>query len=58
MAYDPKLKNDLKVPPSNRHHMLKGDREGQFAISINDRWRICCRFFEGDAYDVEITDYH
>ena len=50
--------NDLKVPPSNRLHALKGNREGQFSISINDQWRICFRFFEGDAYDVEITDYH
>jgi toxin HigB-1 len=49
---------DLKVPPSNRLHALKGDREGQFSISINDQWRICFRFFKGDAYDVEITDYH
>jgi proteic killer suppression protein len=48
----------LKVPPSNRLHALKGDREGQFAISINDQWRICFRFQDGDAYDVEITDYH
>jgi len=50
--------NDLKVPPSNRLHSLKGDREGQFSISINDQWRICFRFFKSDAYDVEITDYH
>ncbi len=50
--------NDLKLPPSNRLHALKGDREGQFSISINDQWRICFRFFEGDAYDIEITDYH
>jgi len=49
--------NDLKVPPSNRLHALKGDREGQFSISINDQWRICFCFIEGDAYDVEITDY-
>ena len=49
---------DLKVPPSNRLHALKGDREGQHAISINDQWRICFRFNDGDAYDVEITDYH
>jgi len=49
---------DLKVPPSNRLHALKGDREGQHAISINDQWRICFRFIDGDAYDVEITDYH
>ena len=49
---------DLKVPPSNRLHALWGDREGQFSISINDQWRICFRFVDGDAYDVEITDYH
>jgi proteic killer suppression protein len=48
----------LKVPPSNRLHALKDDREGQYAISINDQWRICFRFMAGDAYDVEITDYH
>jgi toxin HigB-1 len=50
--------SDLKVPPSNRFHALKGDREGQFSISINDQWRICFRFMDGDAYEVEITDYH
>jgi proteic killer suppression protein len=49
---------DLKVPPSNRLHALKGDRKGQFAISINDQWRICFRFVDGDAYEVEISDYH
>ena len=49
---------DLKVPPSNRLHALWGDREGQFSISINDQWRICFRFVDSDAYDVEITDYH
>jgi len=49
---------DLYVPPSNRMHALRGDREGQFAISINDQWRICFSFEDGDAYDVEITDYH
>ena len=50
--------DDLKVLPSNRLHPLKGDREGQHSISINDQWRICFRFIDGDAYDVEITDYH
>ena len=49
---------DLKVPPSNRLHGLKGDRKGQYSISINDQWRICFRFSDGDAYDVEIADYH
>ena len=50
--------NDLTVPPSNRLHALQGDREGQYSISINDQWRVCFRFVNGDAYDVEITDYH
>ena len=49
---------DLRVPPSNRLHALKDDRQGQYSISINDQWRICFRFVDGDAYDVEITDYH
>jgi proteic killer suppression protein len=50
--------NDLKVPPSNRLHALEGERYGQYSISINKQWRICFRFIENDAYDVEITDYH
>ena len=50
--------DDLKVPPGNRLHALKGDREGQYSISINDQWRICFRFIDGDAYDVEVCDYH
>ena len=50
--------DDLRVPPSNRLHALKGDRKGQYAISINGQLRICFRFDDGDAYDVEITDYH
>jgi proteic killer suppression protein len=50
--------DDLKVPPGNRLHALKEDRAGQHSISINDQWRICFRFIDGDAYDVEITDYH
>ena len=50
--------DDLSVPPSNRLHSLKGDRKGQYSISINDQWRICFRFIDGDAYDIEITDYH
>jgi addiction module HigA family antidote len=49
--------NDLLVPPSNQLHALQGDRAGQYSISINDQWRICFRFVDGDAYDVEITDY-
>ena len=50
--------DDLRVPPSNRLHILKDDRKGQWSISINEQWRICFRFENGDAYDVEITDYH
>ena len=49
---------DLKVPPSNRLHALKAVRAGQYSISVNYQWRICFRFFGGDAYDVELTDYH
>lgn len=50
--------DDLRVPPGNRLHALGGDRKGQHSISINDQWRICFRFTDGDAYDVEICDYH
>jgi proteic killer suppression protein len=50
--------DDLRVPPSNCLHSLKGDRKGQYAISINDQWRICFSFRDGDAYEVEIVDYH
>jgi len=48
----------LRVPPGNRLHALEGDRAGQHSVSINDQWRICFRFEDGDAYDVEICDYH
>lgn len=50
--------DDLKVPPSNRLHELSHDRRGQYSIAINDQWRIGFRFVDGDAYDVEIIDYH
>lgn len=50
--------DDLRVPPGNRLHALKDDRHGQYAIAINDQWRICFRFVDGDAYDVEVRDYH
>lgn len=50
--------DDLRAPRSNRLHALSGDRNGQHAISINDQWRICFRFVDGDAYDVEVCDYH
>ena len=50
--------DDLKALPSNRFHELERERKGLFSISINMQWRICFRFVDGDAYDVEITDYH
>ncbi len=50
--------DDLKVPPGNRLNPLKDDRKGQHAIAVNDQWRVCFRFVEGDAYDVEVCDYH
>ena len=49
---------DLKVAPGNCLHSLAGDREGQFSISVNDQWRICFRFEDGDVFDVEFCDYH
>ena len=49
---------DLRVPPGNRLEALRGDRAGQHSIRINDQWRICFRWMEGNAYDVEIVDYH
>ncbi len=50
--------NDLRIPPGNRLEALKGNRKGQHSIRINDQWRICLRWKAGDAYNVEITDYH
>jgi len=49
---------DLRSPPGNRLKRLRGDRKGQHAIRINDRWRICFVWRENDAYEVEVTDYH
>ena len=48
----------LRVPPGNRLEVLKGDRKGYHSIRINDQWRICFKWKAGDAYDVEIVDYH
>lgn len=50
--------NDLRIPPGNRLEKLSGRRQGCYSIRINDRWRLCFRWSEGDAYDVEIVDYH
>jgi len=49
---------DLRVPPGSHLEKLSGDREGQYSVRINDQWRVCFRWRDGDAYDVEITDYH
>jgi proteic killer suppression protein len=49
---------DLKSPPGNRLEKLKGEREGQYSIRINDQWRICFTWRDNDASEVEITDYH
>ena len=48
----------LMVPPNNRLELLKGDRKGQWSIRINEQWRICFKWQNGNAYEVEITDYH
>ena len=50
--------NDLRVPPANRLEALKGDRAGQHSIRINDQFRICCVWRDGDLFEVEIVDYH
>lgn len=49
---------DLRVPPANRLEKLSGDREGQHSVRMHERWRICFVWEEGDAYDVEVVDYH
>lgn len=49
---------DLRVPPGNRLEKLRGDRAGQHSIRVNEQWRICFRWASGNAYDVEVTDYH
>jgi proteic killer suppression protein len=50
--------NDLRIPPENRLEMLKGNRSGQHSIRINDQWRICFMWQEGEVHNVEIADYH
>ena len=50
--------DDLRVPPGNRLEALRGNRKGQFSIRINDQFRVCFRWKDGDAYEVEIVDYH
>jgi proteic killer suppression protein len=50
--------DDLRVPPGNQLELLKGDRAGTYSIRINDQWRICFAWRDGDAHGVEIVDYH
>ena len=50
--------SDLRVPPGNRLEKLRGDRSGQHSIRVNEQWRICFRWKDGNAYEVEIVDYH
>ena len=50
--------DDLRAPPGNRLEALKGNRVGQHSIRVNDQWRVCFRWQNGDAFDVEIVDYH
>ena len=52
------LPGDLRAPPGNRLKALKGDRQGQHSIRVNDQWRICFRWSDGEAWDVEIADHH
>jgi proteic killer suppression protein len=49
---------DFRIPPANRLEKLKGERTGQYSIRINNQWRICFEWLNGNAYNVEITDYH
>jgi proteic killer suppression protein len=58
MLHRAKTLEDLRVPPGNRLEFLKGDRTGQYSIRINNRWRICFVWEQGDVYEVEIVDYH
>ncbi len=58
MMDNSKSLNDLRIPPSNHLEMLVGDREGQLSIRINQQYRICFVYSNGDCYDVEIVDYH
>jgi toxin HigB-1 len=53
----PEVLDDLSIPPGNRLEKLSGDRSGQYSMRINDQWRICFRWRDGDAYDVEVVDY-
>ena len=58
MINNAKNLNDLRIPPANNLEKLKGDREGQHSVRINDQWRICFKWKDGDAHEIEIADYH
>lgn len=58
MIDDASALDDLRAPPGNRLETLRGDRKGQWSIRINEQWRICFRFEGGNAFEVEIVDYH
>jgi len=58
MLHNAKLLGDLRAPPGNRLEALGGKRSGQYSIRINEQWRICFNWKDGDAYNVEIIDYH
>lgn len=58
MIYNARSIKDLRIPPANRLEKLGGNRQGQYSIRINDQWRICFSWKAGDAFEVEITDYH
>ncbi len=58
MLNNAKILNDLKIPPANRLEALKGERKGQHSVRINDQWRVCFKWKQGDCYHVEIVDYH
>ena len=50
--------DDLRVPPANQLERLHGDRDGQHSVRVNDQWRVCLRWRDGNAHDVQIVDYH
>ena len=58
MLNNARVLDDLRIPPANRLEKLSGDRSGQCSVRINDQWRICFEWYEGDIFKVEITDYH
>lgn len=58
MVHAASVLSDLKIPPNSQLEKLSKERKGQHSIRINDQWRVCFRFEQGDAYEVEIVDYH